>query len=811
MKNIFSFLITLLICTLALAAQAQTSGSLSGLVKDETGQPLSYGTVALVKSPSAEVVGGAGVEVDGTFKISAPASGTYFLKITVIGFAPFQTGPFTVTGAGFNKNFGALVVKADAKQLNEVKVEAMRPTIINHPDKMVVSVEGTAMAAGSTALEVLTKSPGVWVDQDGNLQLNGKAGVKVMIDGKLTYLSGKQLQTMLQSMPADNVKDLEIISNPSSKFDAEGNSGIININLKRNVQTGFNGSVYSGYQYNGEDGYNLGGNVNYKEKSWSSFASADMARRVNLRTNTMYREFHQNGTKTIFDQAGDEQGVRDIPSVRLGADVDLSEKHSLGIGYNWTSLSFDNYYNTNTYLLKENQAQSQYIEARNTIDGRYYNSTLNGHYQYKVDTLGSTLAADLDYVTILDEDRSRFGNTYRLVGASTPFDQDNLGSDNPARYTIYSAKADYTKKFLNKSKLEAGLKASYVESDNKLGFYSQYGTWKANDPTRSNHFIYQENIYAGYLNYTMDLGTKWSLQAGVRAEQTNSESHSVTLNQTTPKEYLDFFPSVFLQQKVSENYQVTYNYSRRIQRPNYDRLNPFVFYLDPLTWAQGNPYLRPQYSNSFQITQTFKNTYILTLGYSKTTDFIAEIPVQRNETNTTVFGPRNVDDHDSYFGTLVAPVKVASKWDMNNSLTAGYQAFSIVLEEELQENKQFYYMLNSNHNLQLPKQIRMEVNAGYQGPNAYGLYKIDPTWWVDAAVKRSFLKDQLEASVSVTDIFRTRRVIGAANLGENINRFDQYFGAQSVRLNLRYRFNKGEKFEMKRRNTNLEELNRTGG
>ncbi|GAA4298415.1 outer membrane beta-barrel family protein [Nibribacter koreensis] len=789
----------------------QSNGFLTGTIKDEKGEPLSYGAVALVNNASAAVVNGAGVEVDGTFKMPAPAPGTYHLKISVMGFATLETPSFTVTSGSFSKDFGTLVVKADAKQLNEVTIEAMRPTITNHPDKMVVSVEGTAMAAGSTALEVLAKSPGVWIDQEGNIQLNGKAGVKVMLDGKLTYLSGKQLQTMLQSMPADNVKDLEIISNPSSRFDAEGNSGIININLKRNTQTGLNGSIYTGYQYNSLHGYQVGGNVNYKEKNWSSFASLDFARRVNLRTNTMYREFRDAERATIFDQVGEEEGIRDIPSVRLGADVDLSPKHSVGFAYNWTSLTFDNFYNTNTFLLQQNQANSQYIEARNTIDGRYYNGTLNGHYLYKVDTLGSTLSADIDHVTILDQDNSRFFNTYSRLASAQSFQQESLGSDNPTRYSIYAAKADYTKKFLNKSKLEAGVKASYVESDNQLKFYAQHGNWKANDAQRSNHFIYQENIFAGYLNYTMNLGTHWSVQAGLRAEQTLSEGHSVTLNETTPKEYLDFFPSVFLQQKVNDNYQITYNYSRRIQRPNYDRLNPFVFYLDPLTWAQGNPYLRPQYSNSVQVSQTWKNTYILTLGYSKTTDFIAEIPIQRNETNTTVFGPRNVDDHDSYFGTVVAPVKVSSKWDMSNNLTAGYQAFSIVIEQARQENKQFYYMVNSNHNIQLPEKIRMELNAGYQGPNAYGLYKIDPTWWVDAAVKRSFWQDKLEASLAVTDIFRSRRVIGAANIGENINGFDQYFGAQTLKLNLRYRFNKGEKFEMKKRNSNLDELNRAGG
>ncbi|GGK69005.1 TonB-dependent receptor [Rufibacter glacialis] len=767
--------------------------------------------MALVRKADAAIIDGAGVEATGRFHLKNPAPGTYILKISALGFATQETPPFEVTSGAFSKDFGKIGLKQDSKVLKEVTVEGLRPTIVNHPDKMVVSVEGTAMAAGSTALEVLSKSPGVWVDQDGNIQLNGKAGVKVMIDGKPSYLSGKQLQTMLQSMPAENLKELEIISNPSSRFDAEGNAGIININLKKNTQAGLNGSVYTGYQYNGLHGFSGGGNLNHKAQKWSSFANLNLSRRGNLRTNTMERLFHSEKGSTWFDQVGREEGIRITPSLRLGSDYDLNDRHSLGATVNFTTQASDNFYHTDSDLLEPLPQDNEFIQARNAVEGSYFNVTTNGHYLYKIDTLGSTFTTDLDFVRIGDKNTSQFLNSYQYPNSGKPMKAENLGSENPSGYFIYSAKADFIKKYLNKSKLEIGLKTSYVKSDNELRFFAQEGSSRVSDPLRSNHFIYKETILAGYLNYSLNLGAKWSLQAGVRAEHTSSEGYSVTLQKSTPKDYLDFFPSVFLQQKVSDNYQLTYNYSRRISRPNYGSLNPFIFYLDPRTWAQGNPGLRPQYSNSFQMTQTFKNSYILTLGYSKTTDFIGEIPVQNKENNTTTFGPQNVDDFDNLFSTLVVPIKVSKKWDINNTLNLGYQEFSIWLQDKLQENSQFYYTLNSNHNVLLPQKMKLELNAGYQGPQAYGLYKIEQNWWLDAAVKRSFLKDQLEASLSVTDIFRTRYVVGAANIGQDINAFDQYFGAQSVRVNLRYRFTKGQSFEMKRRNSNLDELNRAGG
>ncbi|WP_066831158.1 TonB-dependent receptor domain-containing protein [Rufibacter ruber] len=811
-KSYQLFLLACLSLCCFFQALAQSSTGITGTLVDSKGEPLSYGTVALIRKADAAVVDGAGVEVNGHFKLKSPAPGTYFLKVTAMGYGTLETPAFVVNQAGFQKEFGKLALAQDAKMLQEVTVESMRPTIINHPDKMVVSVEGTVMAAGSTAMEVLSKSPGVWVDQDGNIQLNGKAGVRVMIDGKLTYMSGKQLQTMLQSMPADNIKDLEIITNPSSKFDAEGNSGIININLKKNQMTGLNGSVYTGYQYNKLHGYSAGTNINYKSGKWNSFLNADFGRRPNLRTNTMTRLFLNEGQPTSFDQRGREETFRNVPSVRLGTDYQLNDQHSFGAMAYVMTVDYDNSFVTETYLRNSNPLEDSLISARNLIDADYFNITLNGHYAYKLDTLGSSLTADVDYVKITDNNDAGFFNSGQYVNQAPQLRLEQLGSYNPTTFHIYSAKADFTRKFQNKSKLEAGLKASYVESDNELQFYFVEGNSRRPDSKRSNHFIYRENIYAGYANYSANLGERWSVQAGLRAEQTVSKGRSVTLKHTTPRRYLDFFPSLFVQQKVTDNYQLTYNYSRRINRPQYDDLNPFIFYLDPLTWAQGNPALRPQYTHSFQVSQTFKKDYILTLGYAHTKDFIAEIPVQNNETNTTIFSQRNVDAFKNLNGTLVVPVRIMKKWEASNNLGFGFQSFTTYVQENQPIlNEQIYYMLNSNHTLQLPHKIKMELNLGLQGPQAYGLYTIERTWWLDSGVKRSFLKDNLDVSLTVTDIFRTRKVVGSANFDGNINAFDQYFAAQSFRVNLRYRFSKGQKFEMQRRSTNLEELNRAGG
>lgn len=810
-KSFYSLLMLLFMMSIAIPDFAQTPGMLTGIVIDEKEQGIGFVNVAVVQASNASVVTGAIADIDGRFEIKTPAQGKYYLKLSGLGYEQIQTEPFEVTGEKFAKDFGKLQLKADVKTLSEVTVQAMRPTITTHPDKMVVSVEGTAMAGGSTAYEVLEKSPGVWVDQDGNIKLNGKAGVQIMINGKQTYLSGKDLQNLLQSMSAENIKDLEIITSPSSKYDAEGASGIININLKKNMEYGMNGSVYAGYQYNNLSTYTSGATVNYQEGKWNSSASVDVARRMRYRDMDMNRIFNNEGNKSYFDQDGQEESERFAPSLRLNTDYDINDKHSVGAQTSLYYSNSDQIFYTDSYLRDFNPRKDVFVRAENGAKGDYFNGTFNLHYMGKLDTTGTTLSADVDYARINSEENSRFFNRRDSLYFNPPVRVNELlTSTNPTTYSIYSAKVDFAKKLGKVGKLELGVKGSHVTSDNELKFYEVEDTQEVLDVKRSNHFIYKENIYAAYVNYSTSMGKKWSLQAGLRAEQTESEGHSVTNNQTTDRSYLNLFPSLFVQQKVSDNYEIGYKYSRRINRPYYENLNPFIFYLDPYTLAQGNPYLRPQYTNSFELTHTFKQSYNLVLGYSVTEDFIAEVPMQNSKDNTTVFQQDNVDNFENLSATMVAPVRISSKWEMNNNATLTYQRYKKTINTESVLNDQLTFIANSTQNIQLPAGIKVEINGGYQGPAVYGMYKVEDSWWVDSGFKRSFMNDKLDVSLNFTDIFRSRILVVNTNIDGNVNAIDQYQGARSVRINLRYRFNKGKDFDAKKRNVNLEELNRTG-
>ncbi|GAA4424315.1 TonB-dependent receptor [Pontibacter saemangeumensis] len=803
------YLLLIFLTVSALGHEALAQGMLSGAVKDAQGLPLSFVNVAVLKVSDEAVVTGTIADMEGGFQIVTPAGGTFKLKLSMLGYTPMETAPFEVNGSSFSKDFGSLRLIEDAQVLREVTVQAMRPTVVAHSEKMVVNVAGTAMAAGATAFEVLTKSPGVWVDQDGNIKLNGKAGLQIMIDGRQAYLSGKELQNLLQSMSADNIKDLEIVTNPSAKYDAEGASGVININLKKNTLGGMNGSVYAGYQYSDLHGYTAGTDLNYKQGKWSSFVNLDVAERTNYRTNDMQRIYLEKpGLK--LKQYVQEEGTRFIPALRIGADYTLNSKHSIGFLANGSFYTNENRINTNAYLRDNQPANDLHIKAANSSETQYGNTTFNLHYLGKLDSLGTTLSADMDYVRLTSDDASRFLNVYDSLSNDSPSVTDLLTSENPSNYDIYAARADFAKPLGEGRKLELGAKASHVLSDNELRFYQTADGKKVLDNSRSNHFIYKENIYAAYANFSTGLGDRWRLQGGLRAEQTFTNGKSLTLNERNKNSYLDLFPSLFLQQTVNDSYQISYSYSRRISRPRYSALNPFVMYLDPYSLVLGNPNLKPQYTHSFSVTQTLQQRFNLVLDYSVTKDFIIEVPAKTSSDEVTLFQQQNVDDMQSASATLVAPVRVSAKWEMNNSATVLYQSFSQKRDDQVLENEQVTFMAQSNHNVQLPAGVRMEFNAGYRGPIAYGLFKLYGNCWVDASLKRSFLNDKLDLSLNVTDIFRSKKIEGDTQVEGYAISAEQYQGTQSFRINLRYRISKGDKVEMKKRNVNLEEVNRAG-
>jgi hypothetical protein len=801
-KNLLIF--TLLVITTLL--NAQNRPQLTGSVTDETGKILPFITIAVVSQPDGRAVTGSVSSDAGTFAIQLPAAGTYLLRLSATGYRAFETPVFEITADAIGKDFGALVLSPDMTQLAEVKVESLRPQITQDADKMTVRVDGTAMASGNNAFTVLSRMPGVFVDPEGNIQLNGKGGVTVMIDGKLTYLSAADLRNMLEGMAAENIKSIEIITNPSAKYDAEGTSGILNINLKKNTRTGMNGSLYSGYTYNfKQHAYTYGGNINYKSGKWNTFLSLDAARRAGGREATFTRVFHAPEGSTYFDQtATGNYRNNGPPIIRVGADYSLSEKQTLGVTAGLTTNMLHHDFLTDTYISDSPGHPMQYIDSDNYNKNRYTNYKTNVHYAAAIDTLGTSFSADLDYVKIRNRGSSNFYNYFTALetGERTG---DFLYTTTPNDFNIYSAKADYVKA-LGKHKLESGLKTSRVVSDNDSRFYFNNGALVP-DLSRTNHFVFAENIYAGYLSWNGPLSKKLTAKAGLRLEDTENKGTSLTTGQQTKRSYLNLFPSLFVQHHVSDNYEISYSYSRRITRPNYGTLNPFRSYRDPYTWVEGNPMLRPQFTHSFSIGQVFHKIYHLNIGFDYDKDVMSELPILDVTNHTTIYTTGNVDHGKTAELTALIPFKIAKWWDSQNTLVSTYNIFSMQSQFGLLENKQLSYTLQSNHTLKLPGDLRFEMNLQYHGPSAYGLYHMAANHRVDVALKKSFFGKKVDVTLKANDLFKGFRYVWTTDIAGNVNEFDQYFRIRNVGLSLRYNFSKGQKVEGARNGT-VEELNR---
>jgi hypothetical protein len=786
--------------------QSKAVAQLTGKVVDDKASPVPFVNIALVRTADSTLVRTTLTDVEGKFSLSA-GEGLYILKVTAMGFGNQTIDSLTISLGEAQKDLGVIKLTPKAKAMKEVSVTSLRPTITQLPDRMIVNIEGTALALGNTAFEVLTKAPGVIVDQDGNITLNGRPGVTIMLDGKLTYLSAQDLKNMLEGMSADNIKNIEVITNPSSKYDAEGTAGILNINLKKNNRQGINGSVSANYSFNGKQhGYLTNATINHKSGDWSSFINIDMNRRVGGREATFTRIFYGTNNTTYFDQFATGNFVVQGPAVRFGTDYSINKKHSVGIVAYYGTTKGRSDFLTDTYIGNAPKQPLRYIDADNYNQSTYDNVTLNAHYNLKFDTLNSQFSIDVDYVNISNKRAANFYNIYKDLAVNTST-QDNLYTFLPGHYDIYSAKFDFIKNFVNRNKLEFGGKASSVESDNDSKFYFNNGPLVP-DRQRTNHFNYREQIYAGYANWSGAISKKVTLQTGLRVEHTVSEGISYTTGQVTPRDYTDLFPSVFVQQKVSDNYNITYSYTRRLTRPNYGNLNPFRFYRDPYTWEQGNPYLRPQYTHALGINQIIKKVYSISFSYLEHRDVNAELPILNADSATTIYTTGNVDK-GRYFGlTAVAPLRVMKGWDIQNTLTLSYNKLAMIVDKKEVVNDRVSYYYQMNHTIQLPKSLRLEVAYWYRSAVAGGLYTVHAMSRFDVALKKSFFKKKLDVGISGADIFAGQRFRFTTDINGNVNDFDQYFRFRAVGFNIRWNFSKGTKVEEKKRNA-LEEVNRT--
>jgi len=787
-------------------AYAQTSGTgkVSGEILDEKAQPFPFVNVLLLNAKDSALVKGLASDDNGKFLFEQIAEGQYMTMVSMVGYQKEYSKVFKVANALVA--LPATTLKPDTKSLNEVTVVAKKPFIEQQIDRTVLNVENSIVSAGATALEVLERAPGVTVDQQNDqLKLRGKEGVMVQIDGKQTFLSQQELMTLLRNTPSDNIEKIELITNPSAKYDAAGNSGIINIKMKRNKNYGTNGNINLGTAYARYGRANATGTINHRAGKISTFVSAGTFWNKGFNNNEIYRVIPFEDEVTIFDQNTRRINKSQYHNVRAGVDYFATDKSTFGILVSGFKNDYDNPGQTNTRILNEDLSLQRTFRTDVFNGGKMNNVSTNLNFKHQFDDKGKELTVDADYVRYNGRNRSELNTLYSNANGTPDGNPELVRNNMPSHINIGVAKLDYTQT-LWKGKFETGLKASYVASDNNMVFETKLDEW-ALDPLRSNQFKYTENVNAAYLNYAGNISKKVKYQVGLRGEHTHSIGNSVTLNQTRDRNYVNLFPSVFLSNQLDTNNVINLSYSRRIDRPNYQSLNPFEYYLDPYTFQRGNPNLKPQYTNSFQLVHVYKNFLNTTLAYSRIKDMIAdELPQQIASENKTFVTSDNLDNQDNISLTISVPIPIRKWWSLQTNFTGVYNHYNSIYLDEKLEIKQASWNMYANNQFTLKKGWSAELSGWYNSRAFYGLYAAKPMGMVNVGIQKSIWNKKGTIRLNVNDLFWTNRFRGAALYKDIDFRVRSEWPSRQARLTFTYSFGNQNVKGARQRNTGSDDL-----
>ncbi|MFT4033334.1 MAG: outer membrane beta-barrel protein [Siphonobacter sp.] len=804
MKTVFTAICLSILTLGAGLAQSAFRGTVTGKVTDVSGKVVEFATIMVLKSADSTLAKGGLADANGEFEMEGLAAGKYLVAITQVGYQKKYTAPFFLNAENPNVNLKALIMAPASQELKEVRVAAAKPFIEQQIDKTVVNVENSIVAAGNNALEVLERAPGVTVDKDGNISLKGKAEVRVMIDGKPTYLSNEDLANLLRNTQANQLEKIEIMTNPSAKYDAAGNAGIINIRTKKNQNVGLNGSASIGVGYGLNPKGNASLNLNFRQNKWNMFGNYSGGARKNWRDQNLTRKFRTGDEITaLFDQNSDNITRNHNNNIKVGADYFASKKTTLGVLANVNTGSWGSTGDNITKIYEGTSTLEKITTTGQDFKNTWTSVTANTNLKHTFDSTGRELTADLDYARYDNRSNQNYAiTTVNPAGVNLDIPRFDVGKT-VGIVNIYSAKVDYTLPLTKVAKLEMGLKTAYVKTDNNMRFTIQQGEQPELDSGRTNQFIYQETINAAYLNYSTQI-RKTSIQVGLRGEQTVMRGNQVTSDTSFRRVYLNVFPTVFVRQELNRNNTVGFNYSYRIDRPNYEDLNPFLYFLDLYTYQRGNPYLKPQFTHLGEVTHTFKGTITTTLNYSRSNGIITEVLRQDDNTKVTYVNKENFGFRENYGVAVSASIPITKKWMSINYLNVSHNRYVGMLNGGEYDGRIITAMLNTQNQFTLPKNWSAEISGFYMSGFLEGTIKGKPMWQVSVGLQKQFWEKKASLKLSVRDIFWSQQFRGGFVFGNIDMQIRNKWENRVANLTFSYRFGSSKIQAARRRSTGLE-------
>lgn len=779
------FILALVITTQSINAQ-----QIKGLAKDQDGKAMSGATISLLADTGKAVIKLAVSKADGAYNFSDVKHGNYRVSASYVGYQPVVSAPFSL--AADEVVAPDLQLSKTTGDMKAVVVTATKPMVEVKADKTILNVEGTINSVGNDALELLRKAPGVLVDKDDNLSLSGKSGVQVYIDGRPTPLSGQDLANYLKSIQSSNIESIELITNPSAKYEAAGNAGIINIRLKKNKSLGANGSVNAGWNIGTYAKYNGGFNLNYRNQKMNIFGNYNYNHGTNLNNMQLFRTVGD----TSFDQRGQMKQYNNGHNYKAGVDFFLNKQSIFGIMANGTLADPLIHNKSRTeFIYNPTQTVARVLEAENTSDMKRNNLNLNLNYSYNTAS-GKSLTVNADHGSYDINNDQRQPNAYYDPILFTYLYSVNYHMVSPSDIAINSLKVDWEQNF-QKGRLGVGGKLGFIRTDNDFKRYDVDGNVETLDKENSNRFTYDENINAAYVNYNRQF-KGFMIQFGLRAENTTTEGTStgeqnsggswVKYDSVFKRDYLDFFPSAAITFNKNPMNQFSITYSRRIDRPAYQDLNPFEFKLDEYTYMKGNVNLRPQYTNSFGLTHSFKYKLTTTLNFSHVKDMFVMLP-DTVDTNKAFMSKRNLASQDIIALNVSYPFMYKSYMLFTN-ISTNYSKYKADYGPgRTVDQGAFAFNLYAQNSLKFAKTWTAELSGFYNAPTIWmGAFRAKAFGSIDAGVQKQVMKGKGTIKASVTDIFRTLKFSGTTDFAGQSGFGKFNWESRQFKLNFVYRF-----------------------
>jgi len=811
MRSLARGLLIALLTGLYSFAYSQTGISgIHGKVSDEKHVAAEAATVILLAAADSSIIKSTPCDDKGIFKINAKP-GKYLLLVSKIGFDQSLTGPYVIE---LNQNLAAneISLSPHLPQLKEVSITAQRSYVEVKPDRVTLNVQSSIIAEGNSVFEILRQAPGVHAENKGGISIIGRANALVMLDGRPIHLTGQDLADYLQSLPGNTVQQIELITNPSAKYDAAG-AGVINIISKKGTNAGTNFTVSGGGAYGKFGKTNAGLIFNNRMGKINIFGNYNFIYRKTEHTFITDRmiDYKNDLSEYNVNYYATQQGYSH--NFRVGTDYAISAKHTIGVLISGT-INNDNFIKNNVLNITNNGALDSTISTKSKLNRGQNNISYDINYSGKLDTMGKALSADLVYNDV-DRHSSEYIDNYFYNSAHVDYRPLlQLQNLSPADIHIWAAKIDYVNPLSKKSRIEAGVKYSWVQSSNDLIFGPKVDGVYQSSPNFSSRFFFKENINSGYLNYINKLG-KVNLIAGLRVEQTNTSGNgtSAVTESSVNKSYLDWFPQLQLNYKADDKNDFDISFNRGINRAAYDAVNPFLYFTDLYDYRQGNPNLRPQYSNKIQITHTYNKKLVTSLYAMIVSNFYGFVDYMQNDsTKVSRSTTQNFGTYSIYGIRFYTPLTFTNWWSGNFTADASYQRIKAYPRNGNLNKGTQSVSLASTQNFKLASTLSFELSGDYESPEFYGIGKFKADYYVDAGISQQILHEKGRISLGITDIFNTHRDWSSINY-QNLNMtvYDKV-ETRVVRLNFTYRFgNVSLKVNRRHNAGNEDEQKRAGG